>query len=50
MFDIVGKYSLFSFSPPIIARQRAEYKIIYIILLVISLIAIYGTGINQVLG
>ena len=50
MFDIVGKYSLFSFSPPIIDRQRAEYKIIYIILLVISLISIYGTGINPVLG
>lgn len=42
IFDILGKYSLFKFSPPIRGKQRAAYKLIYTMIIVMILTGFYG--------
>ena len=46
VFDIVGQYSIFTISPSLGERQRAIYRAIYAVVLVVAFIVFYGLQIK----
>ena len=46
VLDIAGQYSLFTISPSLGERQRAAYRVIYAVVLVVAFIVFYGVQIK----
>ena len=42
VFNILGRYSLFAFSPPMQGNHRAAYKVVYTIIIFMILTGFYG--------
>ena len=46
VFDIVGQYSFFTISPSLGERQRALYRVTYVVVLAVAFTAFYGLSIK----